>query len=662
MTRLLSSSVRPLLVVSLFLLAVPALAQNQDRTFSPQLWHPAPGPDHFISVEPAQPFGHKGWGVGLYLNYARNQFSILNFDTTQMKATSSRADILAHGIGADVWAGIGLWKRFQLALAIPMMIYQTGSDFIDADPAPAGTRVRAASGFAFGDPRLHLKGLLYGKDYGFKLALSHWLGFPFGNDSEFGGEKHFTGFSGEARALAGWDAERWRIGAFIGFLWRANTSHFFSTDVGQQLTYGGAIAFDVVAKRFTLVAEIFGRNQLGTEINNSPLELALAGKVTIIPGLTANLGIGNGLVAGLGAPQPRVFLGFVYAPDTKDEDKDGVPDSVDMCLGKPEDKDGFKDKDGCPDPDNDGDTLLDKDDKCPDAAEDFDEFQDEDGCPDLDDDNDGVPDISDPCPRDPEDGKGPKPKDGCPLSKTDQDGDGINDANDKCPADPEDKDGFQDEDGCPDPDNDGDGIPDGFDQCVDKPEDMDGFEDEDGCPDLDNDKDGIPDKDDKCPLKPENINGFEDEDGCPDKGPPPKVKIERGMIVILDKIFFDTGKATIKPQSFNLLDQVALTIKAHPEFKIRVEGHTDSQGKQDANIKLSQERAESVRTYLIKKNIEPDRLQSVGYGPATPIADNKTKAGREANRRVEFHIVEEPVKKKAPEPEAAPTEATPELK
>jgi len=69
----------------------------------------------------------------------------------------------------------------------------------------------------------------------------------------------------------------------------------------------------------------------------------------------------------------------------------------------------------------------------------------------------------------------------------------------------------------------------------------------------------------------------------------------------------------------------------------------------DHNIQLSKERAESVRTYLIKKGVDPARMISGGYGPTVPIADNKTKAGREANRRVEFHIVDEPKpEKKAP--------------
>jgi len=645
------------LAASLTLLTVSRHAEAQaERSFSPQLWHPAPGPDEFVSVETAVPFRHKGWGVGLYLNYARNPLSILGYDSVNMKASGSRADLISSMIGADLWAGVGLWNRFQIALAIPMTLYQTGNDFFDPNPASTGgTTVKAGSGFAFGDPRIHLKLRLYGKERGFQIAISHWLSIPLGKDDDFGGERHFDGFAGEPRLLVGWEAERWRLGAYVGFNWRAHESQFFSTKIGQQLTYGGAFAIDAVRDRLTIVVELFGRNALGTAINASPLELDLAAKITLLPvGLKMTVGIGNGLIAGVGSPQPRAFLGIVYAPDVRDEDKDGVPDATDRCLGIPEDRDGFQDNDGCPDPDNDGDAILDKDDKCPNQAEDFDQFEDEDGCPEPDNDKDGILDINDACPRDPEDGKGPKPKDGCPLSKTDSDGDGITDDKDKCPTDPEDKDGFEDEDGCPDPDNDGDGIPDNFDQCPNQPEDMDGFEDEDGCPDPDNDKDGILDKNDKCPNEPENINGYQDEDGCPDKGPPSKVKIEKGMIVILDKVFFDTGKSTIKPISFNLLDQVASTIKAHPEFKIRVEGHTDSQGKQQKNITLSQERADSVRTYLIKRGIAPERLQSVGYGPAVPIADNKTSAGREANRRVEFHIVDE--KPKQPEKPAAPAD------
>ncbi|MGM0574812.1 MAG: OmpA family protein [Myxococcota bacterium] len=134
------------------------------------------------------------------------------------------------------------------------------------------------------------------------------------------------------------------------------------------------------------------------------------------------------------------------APDT---DLDGIVDPKDRCPEEPEDYDGDRDEDGCPDLDQDGDGIDDEDDRCPREPEDFDEFEDEDGCPDPDNDQDG-----------------------------------IDDDVDQCPMEPEDRDGFEDIDGCPDPDNDQDGIPDTADGCPNQPEDMDGDEDEDGCPDL----------------------------------------------------------------------------------------------------------------------------------------------------------------------------------
>jgi outer membrane protein OmpA-like peptidoglycan-associated protein len=94
--------------------------------------------------------------------------------------------------------------------------------------------------------------------------------------------------------------------------------------------------------------------------------------------------------------------------------------------------------------------------------------------------------------------------------------------------------------------------------------------------------------------------------------------------------------------SFTLLNQVAQVIKTHPEIKkLRVEGHTDSVGKPDANQRLSEARAKSVRDYLVKQGVGAERLESVGFGQTKPIAPNETARGREANRRVEFMIVEQ---------------------
>ncbi len=244
-------------------------------------------------------------------------------------------------------------------------------------------------------------------------------------------------------------------------------------------------------------------------------------------------------------------------------------------------------------------------------------------------DGDGIKDDVDKCPREPEDKDGFMDEDGCP--DLDNDNDGLADKVDKCPDDPEDKDGFEDDDGCPDLDNDKDGLADKVDKCPNDPEDKDGFEDDDGCPDLDNDKDGFADKDDKCPNEPGVA-----PDGCPKKYT--LVVITEKKIELKQTVFFDTNKATIKPVSFALLDDVALAMRDNPKIKVEVQGHTDSVGNDAFNLKLSQSRAESVRTYLLKKGITSDRMDPKGYGENVPIADNRTTDGRSQNRRVEFVI------------------------
>lgn len=157
---------------------------------------------------------------------------------------------------------------------------------------------------------------------------------------------------------------------------------------------------------------------------------------------------------------------------------------------------------------------------------------------------------------------------------------------------------------------------------------------------IDSDGDGIPDIHDKCPDEPETINGIDDDDGCPDEGEG-AVRLVGDRIEILERVHFDTARASIKSRSHSVLNQVASVLKAHPEIvMLRILGHTDDRGEEDANLALSQQRAASVKEYLMKQGIDGRRLSARGYGETHPIADNATEAGRQANRRVEFHIVE----------------------
>ena len=246
------------------------------------------------------------------------------------------------------------------------------------------------------------------------------------------------------------------------------------------------------------------------------------------------------------------------------------------------------------------------------------------------------------CPTEPEDKDGFDDEDGCPDLDNDQDG--IADKNDKCPNEAEDRDGYQDEDGCPDIDNDGDGIPDAQDKCPNDPEDKDGFQDDDGCPDLDNDGDGIPDSVDKCPNEPETFNGIDDTDGCPDSGTGAAgtIAITGGKIELPEAIQFEEGSDRLIARSQALVERVAEKMKANPQVKrIRIEGHTDDVGSSRKNLELSQLRADAVRAFMIRKGVEADRLQAVGYGDTHPIDKRKTAEARAKNRRVEFIIVEQ---------------------
>jgi OmpA-OmpF porin, OOP family len=121
--------------------------------------------------------------------------------------------------------------------------------------------------------------------------------------------------------------------------------------------------------------------------------------------------------------------------------------------------------------------------------------------------------------------------------------------------------------------------------------------------------------------------------------PPARVQVTDNKIEITEIVQFETGKAILLPKSEDLLKEVAEEFKKHPEIvQVEVEGHTDSQGNTNLNVKLSESRAKAVRDFLINQGIEGSRLVPKGYGESKPVADNATEDGRYKNRRVEFKI------------------------
>ena len=209
----------------------------------------------------------------------------------------------------------------------------------------------------------------------------------------------------------------------------------------------------------------------------------------------------------------------------------------------------------------------------------------------------------------------------------DTDGDGILDPDDACVNEP----GVAEYEGCPIPDTDGDGILDPDDACVNEP----GVAEYEGCPIPDTDGDGILDPDDQCVEEPETANSYQDDDGCPDEIP----EEIQNFTGVIEGIYFDTSKDTIRSNSKRVLNKALDVLKRFPDVRLMISGYTDSRGDYEMNMELSRRRAASVRQWMVDNGIDGARFESTGYGPDKPIETNETKAGRAKNRRIEFSLI-----------------------
>ncbi len=507
-------------------LLLPVTATAQDV----QNFVPAVGTWNYFSQEGVGTAERFDFVPSLYVGYAATPLVLRDADDE----VTDR--LVEHLLTFDLLGTVGLHERIELGAHLPLHI--AGGD--------------DTTTFAPGDLRLIPKVRLLGGSEraarGFALAVAVPLALPTGDEGAFVGE---NGFSAQPKLIGELALAGLRLAANIGALLRTDEAQLADLTVGHELTYGAGAALELGSEDLLGVGEVYGAAPIAEAAagDNAPLEGVAGLRYFAASGAVLSGGLGTGFVTGYGAPAFRIFVGVAWDP-------------------RPE-----------PEPE-------------------------------------------------------PLPEPG----PTDRDGDGLLDADDGCPDAPEDRDGFQDEDGCPDPDNDNDGILDEADGCPTVPEDKDDFEDHNGCPDPDNDNDGLPDVRDKCPNVPETINGLDDEDGCPDQG---RVRVTEAKIEILDRVHFETNKAVIRRGSYTILDQVISVLKGHPEIRsIRVEGHTDSVGSAKHNRRLSQARAEAVRTYLVEHGVAPARLEARGYGEDRPIARNRSREGRAENRRVEFVILE----------------------
>ena len=310
----------------------------------------------------------------------------------------------------------------------------------------------------------------------------------------------------------------------------------------------------------------------------------------------------------------------------KDRDKDKVSDKLDKCIDTP----GTWELLGCSDIDKDG--ILDHNDSCV-TDSGLVKFN---GCPDRD--NDDITDKEDDCPDTP----GIPEFNGCP----DTDGDGIMDKEDNCPEFP----GPVENKGCPYKllhtiDEMGEIIETDTlleNQTFHRFENLTADDNQLFMLGEDDGSDFI-----RVVLGKDTITAIRNDKGFFYYKPLPPAPIEIELIeeeeeilkAAFDNLEFKTGKAIIKESSFASLEDLAKLLLQKPEWRILVSGHTDSQGKASSNLRLSKKRAKAVATFLILNDVIKDRIDVKWFGETKPIADNKTKEGRQKNRRVEMEIL-----------------------
>ncbi|HVY29383.1 MAG TPA: OmpA family protein [Polyangiaceae bacterium] len=488
-------------------------------------------------------------------------------------------DIIEHQLFVHVGGSLVLWDRLRLGVNLPILAYQAGEG-----GTVNGQRVEASKDAAVGDLRVGADVRLLG-EYRSPVSLAAGVAVfaPTGKQEAFASDGKVRVLP---RLLLGGDIGNLAYAVKLGVLYRANNDGFNGSTKGTEAVVAAAVGYRSNDGKLVLGPELFGSTVITSgdaffSKRETPFELVLGAHYKVTDDLRIGAGAGPGLTRGFGAPQVRGLLSIEWAPEVKKE----------QLVLRP-----------LPPKDRDNDGILDKDDACPDEP--------------------GVA-SDDPA------------KNGCPLPG-DRDKDGILDKDDACPDEP----GVASDDpaknGCPRLDTDKDGIFDDEDACVKEPGIRTTDPTTNGCPPpKDTDKDGIIDPEDACPEQPGDKNEDPKKNGCP------AARVEQGQIKILERVEFENNSAKIRPESDRILNAVLAVMNEHPEFtKLSVEGHTDNRGGANHNLDLSRRRAAAVMKWLTDKGIDKARLSSKGFGMTKPIDSNDTDAGRQNNRRVEFHILE----------------------
>jgi OmpA-OmpF porin, OOP family len=556
----------------------PAAASAQDKTFNVDRLYMAGAPDDGVGVWRPEMGGSTRlfgqFGLGLAINPLRTD----NFVDELNKEATLKGNPLTSQLIGYFNAGAQIFDRFMIQASFPVAFYQTGNPTANAPDVDSRLRLSqsvALSTAAPMDLRLEARVLVYrNPDKNLKFGLLAGAYLPTGNKYSLTGDGAAGGIFGVS---AEYDIQKkYVIAANAGVRIRpfANLNEL---NVSHEFVYGLAAYVPLSLDRIRVGLELFGATGIDGGKTFPPDQAAYATDQTKNAKNAGDLDT-SPLEWNVNGRMYFTKLKQVHVGVSFGSRLDGgySPDfrAVAMIGG------WFNLKDT----DMNGPGFVYVDDN-------------------VDTDHDGYPDNIDMCPNDPEDHKGANPSDGCPQL----------------------------------PDKDTDGVPDISDKCPSEAEDFDNIDDRDGCPEDDADKDGIPDGEDKCPKEPgETAADDPEKNGCPHY-----IRRITGSaeIQIMKQVEFKFDSFELLPISFPILDEVVRLLQVNTEIKlVSIEGHTDNQGKDEYNDRLSKDRARAVREYIVKKGVDPSRVTSTGFGAKMPLMGNDTDAGRAKNRRVEFHI------------------------
>ena len=369
--------------VALVCFGSAAAARAQDV----QRFHPALSDGGFLGLDGTRTPGMLRGSAHLFTDLALHPVEV---DTPSGRQVPVETRLMLH-VGGE----IGLGGRASLAVRVPLIAFQDGP-YKTTDPQV----------FMLADPQIWARYRLIGADMdddnepkdGPGLALQAGVGLPLGKRARVvAGDVSLPApglgrpFAGDGRthvdaALVG-DFQLLGAGAAVqlGYrhhFWKDGSTARTALGVSDEMTFGVGLKM-LVPPIPILAGAVELRGVTGFQsAKDTALELDLGARLRLGAWLLV-LGGGFGLTRGVGAPDGRVFLGVYFVPPRSDTDHDGVRDSDDACPFLAEDRDGFQDQDGCPDPDNDEDMVPDLDDKCPSEAAEEDRDQDEDGCTDA---------------------------------------------------------------------------------------------------------------------------------------------------------------------------------------------------------------------------------------------------------------------------------------